>query len=125
MHIDDDNSDVEIEQPGLPTNAPQITHVAFEVKSHEKDKKPAIAECFSNMFGIGRFATGVLEGGEMVETINIYGIVVSMLHPSIGRLLLITTINLHTGETVCNTGYRSTCAVQPGIDQSDKLTWLA
>ena len=73
---------------------------AFEVKSHEIDK-PAIAECFSNMFGIGtRFATGVLEGGKMVETINIYGIVVSMLHPSIGRLLLIT-INLHTGETVC------------------------
>ena len=52
--------------------------------------KLAIAECFSNMFGIStRFATGVLEAGKMVETINIYGLVVSMLHPSIARLLMI------------------------------------
>lgn len=50
LHInDDDDSDVETEQPGLPTNAPQTTHVfteAFEVKSHGIDK-PAIAEVHS------------------------------------------------------------------------------
>ena len=59
--IDAIDSYVEIEQPELPTNTSQTTHMhvfaeAFEVKSHEIDKS-ATAECFSNMIGIGtRFA---------------------------------------------------------------------
>lgn len=104
LHVEDD-SNVEIEEPDLElTNAPQLTHHvfanAYEVKTHSIDNS-AIAECFGNMFGVGtRFATDVLLRGKMVETINVYGLVVSMLNPSTARLLMIT-VNMHRGETTC------------------------
>ena len=86
------------------TNAPQWTHVfakAYEVKSHRIDNS-AIAECFGNMFGIGTlFATDVLLRGDMVGTINNYGLVESMVNPQMARLLMIT-VNMHRVKQCVN-----------------------
>jgi len=51
------------------------------VKSHGVDRA-GIAECFSNMIGVGtRIATDIMQGENLVETINVYGIVISMVDP--------------------------------------------
>ena len=103
LHIEENKSDVDIDESEVPTNAPSLVNVyasAFEVKSH-KVSNAAIAECYSNMIGAGsRLATETLQGGRLVENINVYGLVFSMLHPALATLLFMS-INLTTGETQC------------------------
>ena len=86
LSIDEGNreSDVDIDKSRIPTNAPPLYDVllsSFEVKSHTVDRA-GIAECFSNMIGVGtRIATDIMQGENLVETINVYGIVISMVDP--------------------------------------------
>lgn len=103
LHIEENESDVDIDESEVPTHAPSLVNVcasAFEVKSH-KVVNAAIAECYSNMIGTGsRLATEALQGGRLVENINVYGLVFSMSNPALATLLF-TSVNLTTGETQC------------------------
>ena len=102
LSIDEGNreSDVDIDKSRIPTNAPPLYDVllsSFEVKSHTVDRA-GIAECFSNMIGVDtRIATDILQGGNLVETINVYRIVISMVNP-LSLTILFTSANLQTGQ---------------------------